>query len=196
VKFAKNCPRLVIVCGLLFFASSAQADSGASTPPITNSAVVKTPAKSNFGLFGNIGLFSAVGFTGVTGIYQPTDFLGLEVGTGYGASGIQVSFMPMLKFGSDRSFFFGTGLSKGFGTDNVGASRSGYNTTWLNVEVGRYLRTASGLGVGGAIGFTKGLAGCFSDCEPSKHSEFGFHIPSDATHYVSPEIRTFLGYWF
>src|SRR4051812_41704150 len=62
----------------------------------------------------NAGMFSAVGFLGVTYTFAPLRQLLLEAGVGMGLSGVQVSFMPRVALGSraDR-FIAGAGVSAG-----------------------------------------------------------------------------------
>src|SRR5262249_16240961 len=94
-------------------------------------------SKPAIGVFGNAGLFSPVGFAGLT-VACSLDRIVLESGVGFGMSGLQISVMPKLRLGGgDRGgWFLGIGPSAGIGVRNFGFSRPGRNTLWLNAEVG------------------------------------------------------------
>src|SRR5947208_104144 len=59
----------------------------------------------------NFGIGSAVGFAGVTLVLACGDHAQIELGTGLGRSGVQLSFMPKLVLGSRYDHFVtGAGL--------------------------------------------------------------------------------------
>ncbi|HEY3358637.1 MAG TPA: hypothetical protein VGQ83_35645 [Polyangia bacterium] len=140
----------------------------------------------------NFGAFSAVGFAGFTYAYSPAPRIQLELGVGYGLTGVQVSAMPKLSFGTDaHRFVVGLGVA--------GASdRGAYESTWLNVEAGYELRSRAGFSFLVAGGLTAGLGGrvrpiCLIECrdEPAAAT-----AGDPARGWVFPQVRVAVGQWF
>ena len=106
------------------------------------------------GVFANLGVFSAVGFGGLTYAYAVSENWAVEAGLGLGLTGVQLSLMPKLAFGRNHRFVVGLGPS-------VGSMLDGQNTTslWLNGDLGYEFRDDNGFSVSFVGGFTKGIAG-------------------------------------
>jgi hypothetical protein len=149
------------------------------------------------GVFANLGVFSAVGFGGLTYAYAVSENWAVEAGLGLGLTGVQLSLMPKLAFGRNHRFVVGLGPS-------VGSMLDGQNTTslWLNGDVGYEFRDDNGFSVSFVGGFTKGIAGCIAkECRPD-----GIVWPDDggskavfsgrAQDYLEPQGRIIVGVWF
>lgn len=117
----------------------------------------------------NIGLASALGFTGIAYSRNLSKNFQLEAGAGLGFSGVQLSLMPKLTLGSGKHrFVSGLGLSVGLpsaGADDGIMSLSKTPSLWLNCDiVGYQLKSSPTNGKSSffllaAIGLTVGLAG-------------------------------------
>jgi hypothetical protein len=140
----------------------------------------------------DIGLFSAVGYGGLSYTYSPPLPLQLllEAGVGYGYTGLQLSGMPKLAFGHGRTrYVLGAGLSAGIG----GGGLASY---WINGELGLAYRDPSGFSFYGEMGPTVGLAGrmpaaCVLDC-----AGFPDSATQPAQGMAGAQMRLGCGYWF
>jgi hypothetical protein len=137
----------------------------------------------------DVGIFSAIGFAGVTAGYSPIDPLLVEVGVGWGESGLQLSAMPKVALGSDRNrFIFGCGPS-------TGLDRGGQTSYWLSLDLGYEYRAPQGFVLYVAGGTTLGLDGrmhhiCFFECARDDQT-------SDSVRGLfGPQFRLGLGTWF
>ena len=118
----------------------------------------------------NVGIFSATGFVGVSYAYVPHEDLELEVGTGWGMTGLQLEAMPKWTpgWGAHR-FLLGAGAS-------MGIDRGGYVSYWLNADVGYEHRSDSGRSDYIVVGPTMALGGemhhfCFIECNDETPQE-------------------------
>lgn len=136
----------------------------------------------------NIGFASAIGELGVTYMLTPVAPFELEIGTGWGYSGMQLSFMGKLSFGS-RNHRTTTGI--GIASTVVPAEVTRDNPTWLNVDIlGYEFRSDGRFFFAFAIGLYKGLGGggvCKGDCEG------GNQYAVDATGIFGLQSRMLVG---
>jgi hypothetical protein len=133
----------------------------------------------------NFGAFSAVGYAGVTYAYSPLAETQLELGAGYGMTGLQLSFMPKVSLGSERHRFV-TGLGPSLGVERGG------NSYWLNADLGYEYRSEGGFSFLVAGGLTYGIGGtsaaaCLFECDGGRESVRG---------WLAPQARVAIGQWF
>jgi hypothetical protein len=139
----------------------------------------------------NLGTFSAVGTLGLTGSFLPGSHFETEIGIGVGESGLQLSAMQKLLFGSaeTKRFVVGAGLSYGGGNRDFPDS-----TIWLNLDLaGMEIRTARGFYFFFAGGLFTALAGgryitpMSNDC--------GKPYCGNAVGEIYPQGRMGIGFW-
>lgn len=175
---------------------------GLASTQLTVSLLAGAPARDAPGehfttaLRGELGVASVVGFAGLTLSYAPHPHVLLEAGAGYGVSGLQLSLMPKVVFGSGvHRFTVGCGASIGIpGTPVVTYSPTTGNgnervvTPWLNADlVGYDYRSASGVSFIASAGAMMALA---HGCAESIDSCF----PLYGT--IFPQLRIGLGRWY
>lgn len=109
-------------------------------------------------LRGDVGVGSAIGGLGAALVVAPVDHAQIEVGTGLGASGVQLSVMPKLTIGGSRDHFVaGAGVSVAFPWRAMTATG---HPVWLNVDAAGYEHMSKhGFAFLVAVGFTGGLGG-------------------------------------
>jgi hypothetical protein len=137
------------------------------------------------------GLFSAVGFGGLSYGYSPAEVFIAELGVGWGVTGIQLSAMPKLALGSANDRFVGgVGLSYSTGVASpVHDFDSGFRTFWLNVDLGFEHRFENGISFTTALGVTHGLS----------NTPVGFGVDAKTSPLNTlwlPQFRIGVGYWF
>jgi hypothetical protein len=131
----------------------------------------------------SFGMFSALGFGGLSYAIVPTRHLEIEAGIGYGFTGVQYSGMVRLREGTARNqFILGAGSS--YATGQAGGS-----ILWGNLEMGYEHRFASGLSIAIVGGATVALSG-------TERAGCWFCFDEDDAGVVLPQARTMLGYWF
>jgi hypothetical protein len=159
----------------------------------------KTAETKNAGLgkhrlAGDVGVFSAVGFLGVTYTYSPVPAMQFELGTGLGLSGIQLSFMPKVLVGG-KGHYLVVGAGPSAGITPSSQDQHTYVSYWLNGDVGYEYRGPGGFSFLIALGYTYALAGevrttCLIDCEGDTRGS------SSRAHWASPQGRIAFGHWF
>lgn len=133
-----------------------------------------------------VGMFSALGELGVAYTVAPMEDVRLEIGTGLGISGVQLSVMPKLALGDYHNVLLGLGLS---------VSRAGDTTIpWLNAEVGLEQRFRNHFLFSIAGGITYALGGtaagwCFDGCGGPRPEE-------SLRGLLLPQLRIAVGRWF
>lgn len=139
----------------------------------------------------NVGVASAVGELGVTYMLMPRAPLELEIGMGWGYSGMQLSGMAKLSFGA-RSHRVTTGIGIASTISPSQVTRD--NPTWLNVDIlGYEFRSDGRFFFALAVGLFEGLGGggvCGGDCEG------GNQYAVDVTRYLGPQGRMLVGATF
>jgi hypothetical protein len=151
---------------------------------------------SKIRLMGNMGVASAIGEMGGTLTYSPRPEFQVELGTGIGYSGLQLSLMPKLAIGGkNHRVSIGAGPSMGIGS-NPKPSQTCISY-WLNAEVGYEYRSASGLSFLVAVGIFRGLAGEIPGGTPGV-TEAGEAVrPEPASDFsLFPQGRIAFGRWF
>jgi hypothetical protein len=188
---------------LLVFVLGVAANATAGEAPLPSDARAAPPTEVEpggpfrYGVFGNVGAFSAVGFLGVSSEFAVRDTFDIEAGVGYGLSGLQLSLMPKRRFGGKaHALVLGLGPAAGINVEDGGVS------LWLNGDVGYEYRARKGFSVGIMVGGTVGLAGCLNQrCRP----DGGYWGEDDgdkawsserARDYWSPQARLIVGQWF
>lgn len=157
---------LAIPLSLSMFAGHAHADDSIDSSPPTATATVALPAPA---LRFDVGMFSPVGSLGLVYSRPVHRLAAVELGAGFGFSGVQLSGMMKARLGSERTKFTpGVGLSVGLpiltavheghpmGDDEMrGASVS---MGWLDVDLlGVEHRTRSGVVLSASGGVTVAL---------------------------------------
>jgi hypothetical protein len=166
---------------------------GGRAPNGPSAATQSGPPRTAIGV--DVGFGSAVGALGITLTRAFGANLEIELGTGIGVSGYQLSVMPKLVLGEPRNHFVaGAGLSVAF-PDNPANSRG--HPIWLNVDaIGFEHINYHGIAFLAALGFTRGLgggqlctAGPFDSCGPKE----GW---VDVSTQFGPQFRVGIEYWF
>lgn len=172
---------------------SAAAPAPATSPTVPTSHATKPDAPPwRNAVYFNVGLFSAIGMIGATYVYSPSIPTELEFGMGFGRSGQQISFMPKLALGSrHHRLLLGVGPSLG-----LGAAGPKNPTVWINGDIGYEYRAESGFSVALSVGFTAGVAGCWtSDCGDTE-GEYGNLNSTSAKDWSGPQARFEIGKWY
>jgi hypothetical protein len=107
---------------------------------------------------GDVGVGSAIGAVGAALVLRAARYVQVEIGTGLGGSGVQLSFMPKLTIGDPQDHFvFGAGVSVAFPWQ--GTSATGH-PVWLNLDaVGYEHMSRRGFAFLAAAGLTGGVGG-------------------------------------
>lgn len=141
----------------------------------------------------DVGVGSAVGSVGLALARAAGDYAQIEAGVGIGGSGVQLSLMPKLLFGSPFNHFIcGAGLSLAVPTNP--AEATGY-PIWLNVDVVGFEHLSdNGFAFLIAAGLTQGLGngracGDVNPCDDPLQLK-------DVTRILLPQFRVGLGYSF
>lgn len=151
--------------------------------------------RAEHGVFANLGLYSALGYGGLSYGYAPLKNLVLEAGVGFGYSGAQLSFMPKLVLGKTHRLLLGIGPSLGILDLDKGS-------LWLNSEIGYEFRSSGGFAIALVAGWTQGLAGCAEkSCRPGgaawgDESSSRAWNSQRAVDLQGPQGRIIVGYWF
>jgi len=154
----------ILLMASLFFIKPCQAQESQAGGSSDNIEIHSAKNALSF----NIGLFSAVGLYGITYNRNFSEHFELEFGAGNGLSGLQLSLMPKLSFGTKKHrFVTGLGLALGIDKDEKISKISNTDTTtslWLNLDlVGYELRTTPSKGASFFLlvsgGLTLGLYG-------------------------------------
>jgi len=136
----------------------------------------------------NVGFASAVGVVGVPYMVTPMAPLELELGWGAGYSGLQLSFMPKLSFGT-RNHRVTTGI--GIASTVAASDVTRGHPSWLNADIlGYEFRSDGHFFFAAAVGLYKGLGGggvCQGDCEG------GNQYATDVTKLVGFQSRVMIG---
>ena len=143
----------------------------------------------------NLGFASEVGEGGGTYAFRPVEPFELELGVGYGFTGVQLSAMPRLLLGNPKSAFtIGAGTSlapsvRAIDPDPQAGAYGPYRATvpWFNAEVGWLYETDSGF----SLLLAGGLTASLSDAEVP-----GFDDSIHLGGMVLPTLRIGLGYAF
>jgi len=164
--------------------------SGRSRADPVPAMVATPPPRTGIGF--DVGIGSAIGFTGVTVMEAFGRSGRLEVGAGYGYSGYQLSFMAKIVQGESHDHFMaGVGVSVALPGDTPLASG---HPVWLNIDaIGYEHRFDTGIALSAALGMSGGLGGgaiCFppDGCEPQ--------FQNSVTEYLFPQGRVGVAYWF
>lgn len=144
----------------------------------------------------DVGLSSAMGFAGASLLHRTSEHSALELGAGYGQTGVRAFLMPHLVFGT-ASHRFSTGLGASIATPaGQPFERLRGNVVWLDADVLGYEHALrSGLSVSVSAGVAVSLSGsehvdrCGRDCSWSGQKL------EDGT-LVLPAFRAGIGYWF
>ena len=151
---------------------------------------VREPLPKNALAF-NVGFASAIGELGVTYMLTPMAPLELELGMGAGYSGLQLSFMPKLSFGT-RNHRVTSGIGVASTVAPSAVTRD--NPIWLNADIlGYEYRSDGRFFFALAVGVYKGLGGggvCQGDCEG------GNEYAVDVTRLVGFQTRLMVGATF
>lgn len=191
-------PRAFLVLALLrAFAGAARAETKdeCESKPFAPWSQTSRPT----GIGADLGLASAVGFTGLTITRAFLECFRVELGGGVGYSGWQLSLMPKVAVDLAHGIHYlviGVGVSVAFPTQTAlfGPVVATGHPVWLNVDaLGYEVRDANGFSFAFAIGVTRGLGGgqvCrYVEC--SSPSDMG-----DVNGVWSPHTRMQFAYWF
>ena len=146
-------------------------------------------------LRGDVGVGSAIGAVGAALVIAPLNHAQIEVGTGLGVSGVQVSLMPKLTIGNPQDHFIaGAGVSLAFPWRATSATG---HPVWLNVDAAGYEHMSKhGFAFLVAVGLTGGLGG-------GKACDFRHNAVcddssqlTDVTNIWVPQFRLGFGYAF
>ena len=139
----------------------------------------------------NFGVASAIGEAGVTYMVMPMAPLELELGWGAGYSGLQLSLMPKLSFGT-RNHRVTTGIGVASTVAPSAVTRD--HPIWLNADIlGYEFRSDGHFFFALAAGLYKGLGGggvCQGDCEG------GNQYAVDVTRMIGFQTRVMIGATF
>lgn len=167
--------------------------------PCADGEAIPVPSRpegstARHGAFASLGLFSALGFGGLSYAYAPSEQWLVETGLGYGLTGIQLSSMPKWSLGRRHRLVIGLGPSLGIRPDENAVS------VWLNGDVGYEVRADNGVSIFFGIGFTKGLAGCIAEqCRPGgawAETDSQASVSERAADHFGPQTRVIIGKWF
>jgi hypothetical protein len=160
----------------------------------TSAPAVDAVGPFRYGVFGNLGVFSALGFAGLSSAIAVRESLAIEAGVGYGLSGLQLSLMPKQRVGGrHHALVVGLGPSVGIG---------GGASVWLNGDIGYEYRARNGFSIGIAVGGTLGIAGCLEARCRSGGGSWGEDddaktvFSERARDYKGPQARLMVGKWF
>ena len=154
-----------------------------------------SPRPFRHAIRGDMGLFSALGFSGASYSIEPAGKpVMLELGMGIGYSGAQLSVMPKLVLGS-RAHRFTTGVGVSVGIPGLkvvggppGTVLGRRLTPWLNADIAGYdYRSDSGFTLAAAAGLTLPL---MNGCVEGIDSCVNLHG------LVLPQFRVGFGRWF
>lgn len=171
-------PMLIAVSSMPFTACAAPALALDARPP-----------SPTFKAAGNLGVGSAVGLVGATLTYAPIAWLHVEGGVGIGFTGLQLSTMGKLSFGSRSDRYVG-GIGLSLAPHHVDAHGGSFVVPWFNLDaIGYEHRFPSGWSVTLIAGLTVALAKYHADYLP----EVGEDVDRGT---VYPQGRIEIGRWF
>jgi hypothetical protein len=146
---------------------------------------------------GNLGLASAVGEVGGTFTYSPVPAFQIELGVGFGITGLQLSLMPKLSLGHLPRYHLILGLGPSLSGLHKNVEGVVQYSLWLNGEAGYEHRSPSGFAFLVAGGFTYALASdqtyrsCYAFCDSDENYPVR-HVAGS----IYPQGRIAFGRWF